>query len=306
MRFKEFVVEAPNPNATAQTTANNQQTSQPPAQSRFTLEVPRGNRGPEVMDMQKALIALGYPLPKFGADGIRGRETSAAVRKFQQDNQLKVDGIPGNDTISKLNTILASKPEIASTLTRSTASDVKPRAPNISPAGLPSSGIRNPNAALKEPEFLPKLDQVARRLGIERDVLLNVMRFESKLDPQAVNPMSRATGLIQFMPRTAGGLGTSVEELYNMSATDQLDYVEKYYKQNGVKPGATVGDLYILTFMPAAANKPDDFVLGNSRGGRVFNLDASRVYAQNRVFDQNGDGVFTKADVINTINQRFA
>lgn len=123
MRFKEFVVEAPNPNATQQPAPLT------PKPGAFTVDIPKGNRGVEVADLQKALIALGYPLPKFGVDGIRGRETSAAVRKFQQDNQLKVDGIPGPDTVAKLNTMLAAKPDVAAKLKKSTPTEVKAKGP---------------------------------------------------------------------------------------------------------------------------------------------------------------------------------
>jgi peptidoglycan hydrolase-like protein with peptidoglycan-binding domain/GH24 family phage-related lysozyme (muramidase) len=102
----------------------------PPAQSgksdgSFIISVPTGRRGPEVADIQKALIALGYPLPKHGVDGIRGSETVAAVKKFQTDNGLEVDGDPGPETVAKLNAVLKGKPEISSKLTKSTTADVK-------------------------------------------------------------------------------------------------------------------------------------------------------------------------------------
>jgi hypothetical protein len=38
---------------------------------------------------------------------------------------------------------------------------------------------------------------------------------------------SGAVGLIQFMPSTAKGLGTSTEALKKMSAVQQLDFVKK-------------------------------------------------------------------------------
>lgn len=100
--------------------------------SSFQIDVPTGNRGPEVADVQKALVALGYALPKHGVDGIRGPETRAAVKKFQQDNNLAVDGDPGPETVGKLNSILKSKPEVASKLTKSTAADVKAKAVDYS------------------------------------------------------------------------------------------------------------------------------------------------------------------------------
>jgi peptidoglycan hydrolase-like protein with peptidoglycan-binding domain len=252
-----------------------------------------------VKDMQTKLKDIGYGVGSTGIDGKFGPRTSAALSAFIKDYKLQ-----GKSNLFDADLAKALDDVVSGAIARVTTPT-----PVNNTAGAGKAlvgGVKNPNAALKEPEFIKKLQQVSDRLGVEKEVLLKVMKFESKLDPQAVNSMSKATGLIQFMPKTAAGLGTSVEELYNMTATDQLEFVEKYYKQNGVKPGATVGDLYILTFMPAAANKPDNFVLGNINGGRVFDLDAGKVYAQNKVFDQNGDGIFTKADVVNTINQKSA
>ena len=257
-----------------------------------------------VKAMQTKLKDIGYGLGSTGVDGKFGPRTSAALAAFIKDYNLQ-----GKSNLFDAGLAKALDDVISGAIQRvQKPTQVNTRtAPQQTSAGKTLvGGVKNPGAALKEPEFMKKLQQVAERLGVEQEVLLKVMKFESNLDPQAVNSMSKATGLIQFMPDTATGLGTSVEELYNMTATDQLNFVEKYYKRAGVKPGATVGDLYMLTFMPAAANKPDDFVIGNRNGGRVFNLDAGKVYAQNKGFDKDNDGIFTKADIINTVNQRFA
>jgi len=42
-----------------------------------------------VTSFQKALVALGYPLPRFGQDGKFGPETQQALKKFQVDRQLE-------------------------------------------------------------------------------------------------------------------------------------------------------------------------------------------------------------------------
>lgn len=278
----------------------------------FTVPVPQGRSGTAVRDVQQALEQFGYTVGPPGLDGIRGPYTTAAVKKFQADHPpLEVDGDPGPETVAVLNQLLKNQPKIAARLTASKPEDVKslPAAGStsgankeIDPTKLTPGGFEN--SALQEPTFMPKVKQVANNLSINPSVLLSVMRFESKLNPQAVNPYSNAVGLIQFMPTTAQGLGTSSQEIYAMTATEQLDYVEKYYKMNGVKPGATVGDLYLLTFMPAALNKRDNFVLGDKKGGEVFGLSKAKIYAQNSVFDKRGKGYFTVGDVKRTINSR--
>ena len=61
-----------------------------------------GSSGKEVMLLQHALIGLDYRLPKYGADGSFGGETSRAVKAFQADMGLTVDGIVGRHTIRYL------------------------------------------------------------------------------------------------------------------------------------------------------------------------------------------------------------
>jgi peptidoglycan hydrolase-like protein with peptidoglycan-binding domain len=87
------------------------------------INIPNGRIGPEVADIQKVLLALGYKLPKHGVDGVRGPETSGVVKQFQQDNGLQVDGDPGPETVGALNKLIASK---GITFTKSTQADVKP------------------------------------------------------------------------------------------------------------------------------------------------------------------------------------
>jgi Putative peptidoglycan binding domain/Phage tail lysozyme len=91
----------------------------------FHIDVPKGRRGTEVRDVQQALLALGYSLPRHGADGIRGPETVSAIKAFQTDNKITVDGDPGPETVDKLNDILKTKPEITGKLVKSLPTDVK-------------------------------------------------------------------------------------------------------------------------------------------------------------------------------------
>lgn len=59
-----------------------------------------GNRGSNVKALQQKLISLGYNTK--GTDGIFGYNTEQAVRKFQKDHHLVVDGIVGPSTIKAL------------------------------------------------------------------------------------------------------------------------------------------------------------------------------------------------------------
>jgi hypothetical protein len=56
------------------------------------FQMRRGSKGAAVKDLQTGLIRLGYDLGRYGADGDFGQATEAAVKKFQADNRLPVDG----------------------------------------------------------------------------------------------------------------------------------------------------------------------------------------------------------------------
>jgi N-acetyl-anhydromuramyl-L-alanine amidase AmpD len=62
----------------------------------------KGSKGTAVTNLQKRLVALGYKLPRYGADGVFGSETDTAVRAFQRDKKLAVDGIVGANTAHAL------------------------------------------------------------------------------------------------------------------------------------------------------------------------------------------------------------
>lgn len=65
-----------------------------------TLE--RGAVGDAVMRAQERLIAHGYRLPLYGADGDYGAETEAAVRAFQAASGIMVNGVIDNATWAAL------------------------------------------------------------------------------------------------------------------------------------------------------------------------------------------------------------
>ena len=117
------------------------------------------------------------------------------------------------------------------------------------------------------------------------------MNSESGIKSDAVNKQSNATGLIQFMPKTAQGMGTSVERLKKMTPLEQLDYVEKFLKttkkQAGFSENAklSAGQLYALVFMPAKAKQ------------EVFTTKGEKAYNWNKGLDLNKDGKITMTEL---------
>ena len=55
-------------------------------------DLKKGCEGDDVRALQAALLAQGYSLPKYGADGDFGSETAAAVKAWQKDHGLKQTG----------------------------------------------------------------------------------------------------------------------------------------------------------------------------------------------------------------------
>lgn len=65
---------------------------------------PNGYDSGYVKNVQARLVSLGYSVGASGADGILGADTYSAVKAYQKDHGLAVDGIPGPDTIGSLQT----------------------------------------------------------------------------------------------------------------------------------------------------------------------------------------------------------
>jgi len=73
--------------------------------------ITRGSHGDSVEEFQKILKDLGYDLGEFGpkgdgVDGKFGRMTKEAIKSFQKDHGLKVDGIIGINTATALSTYM--------------------------------------------------------------------------------------------------------------------------------------------------------------------------------------------------------
>ena len=125
-------------------------------------------------------------------------------------------------------------------------------------------------------EFALKVADICNQLNIKPNWLMFVMWFESKLNPQAINPISGATGLIQFMPSTARSLGTTTDVLKRMNNVQQLDYVLAYLRPYKGRMKRWI-DVYLAVFYPKAMGKPD------------FVITPDIIAKQNKVFDLNKD-----------------
>lgn len=62
----------------------------------------RNARHAAVRPVQNRLIALGYDVGKYGADGHYGSATASAAKAFQRDRGIEADGKCGKDTFNEL------------------------------------------------------------------------------------------------------------------------------------------------------------------------------------------------------------
>ena len=150
--------------------------------------------------------------------------------------------------------------------------------------------------------FKDSVSSTAKRLGIKESDLYAVMGFETggTFDPAQKNKAgSGATGLIQFMPETAKGLGTTTDELAKMTRTEQMKYVEKYLSNKGIE-GKGLSDLYMSILFPAAVGKSDDYVLFGKGAMPDYRGIA---YDRNKGLDLNNDGSITKAEASSKVIQ---
>jgi peptidoglycan hydrolase-like protein with peptidoglycan-binding domain len=195
-----------------------------------TIMVPRGTRGPAVADLQKALVALGYELPKHGVDGFRGPETSAAIKKFQKDNALTQTSSPDKAMIDLINKKLKDS---NLKITRSTEADVKPGQNLQQPSSTSKTrtstktGIRTgTNNNYVDPK---QVAEYLKTKGLDRNHTLGILaniQGESGFNSAAYNANdsgARAIGFFQHRAQRADDL----EDYYPDWRTNwqgQIDY----------------------------------------------------------------------------------
>ena len=138
-----------------------------------------------------------------------------------------------------------------------------------------------------------KVRKIAKNLGIKTKWLYKIFYIECRGNIKATNPNTYATGLIGFLPQTAIKLGTTTEQLQQMTVSEQLDYVEKYFRL--VTKGKKLrkpADVYLAIFSPANLGQHDTTLVG-----RKCKKHQSKVYKYNKALDMNNDSVITIRDI---------
>lgn len=206
-----------------------------------------------VQETLNRTIKIPYALLKV--DGIAGAATCLAIDKFQKtvlgfqnpDGRIDVPGKTWNGLKQYLiDTPLEQSSIYAIFKTKDLESKKLVTSKKIA-WGAKVSGA-----------FKTKVIEICEFLDLAPDYLMSCMAFETgeSFSPSIKNAAgSGATGLIQFMPTTAKGLGTTTEKLAKMSAMEQLDYVKKYFAPHRYKL-KKLEDVYMAILYPAALANP--------------------------------------------------
>lgn len=165
----------------------------------------------------------------------------------------------------------------------------------LSPTGFDYNqvaGLRNnPNVTSA---FLSEVEAMATRLGARPEHILAAMSFETggTFSPSIRNSIG-ATGLIQFIPSTARGLGTTTDALRQMSSVEQLQYVEKYFEPFKGNLD-TLEKVYTAILSGSPKANPND----------VLFRQGTRAYEQNPL-DWNKDGLITAQEATTPVTARM-
>lgn len=250
-------------------------------------------------DLQHQLLALGFY--KNVVDGIYGNATVAAVKELQETlseyglYNFTIDGKFGSITHHGLKTY------VATIVTQNTNTD------HVTETDKEIDYSKIIYSSVLSDQFIKSVWWIADQLrhpmvstlSLTND-LIGCMAWESAetFSPSIKNAAgSGATGLIQFMPATARGMGTTVEKLAAMSQIEQLSYVYKYFLPQKGKL-RNLGDVYMTILWPAGVGKDDSYVLW-ARSKKPT------TYRQNIGLDVNKDGVITRAECVAKVTERY-
>lgn len=118
--------------------------------------------------------------------------------------------------------------------------------------------------------FFKKIARVSKNLAIDPVWLLHVIFNESRFDPRKNDRITKGAGLLGFLPKVLSnfvnketGKNYTVNDVLQMSNTEQLDLIESFYKswfdKMKLERPITAGDFAAITFYPDVIRKDWDW-----------------------------------------------
>lgn len=270
-----------------------------------------------------------HSLPATGKADPPTKQKIEQAHKGEATPQKKPAAPPpvaGNPKVKVVDS-LPETPALCSTLAKQKkkkppANAVAPTTPNVlKPARKASCALceKHEDCLDNDYNFLLAVAEMSARLDGDATGFMGIMHFETghSYSSSIKNKGSGATGLIQFMPSTAKGLGTTTETLGKMCRIEQLGYAEKYFKgQKRSYPKAdykTVRDVVLAVFEPIGLD-PDHDILGvsasvckgpffdDAESGRVEVSDGMIAYFKAHKKDAKGKNVIKQDGAIIGVN----
>lgn len=170
-------------------------------------------------------------------------------------------------------------------------------------ASAASNDTKHSNTGSKlDDGFFIKLNEMCGRLNINPKDMLAIMQLESGLNPHVISYQKNgkphlARGLNQIIDLKAVGWNGTRDEYARLSASEQLPYVENYFKQYSKAGLNSAALLYVANFWPAALKNPA--VRAGDLSAVIITKDRyPREYNYNQGLDADKDGKITYGDFV--------
>lgn len=177
----------------------------------------KGDKGSDVALMQTMLIYCGYSCGKSGADGDFGLNTDVALRAFQKDNNLTIDGKYGNASKAALTAKYQQKQNQVAKV----EAVAKQKKTDILELQKAINKDLKPNPRLAEDGSLgSKTERQIKKIVLKKP---------------AVGSFKVYPNIIKFVQKR---VGASVDGVYG---NESVKKVKEYQKKNGLKVDGIVG-----------------------------------------------------------------
>jgi len=188
-----------------------------------------------VKDIQQALNIAGIEVggKPLVVDGIKGRNTLAAIKAFQKREGLKVDGIVGKNTKAALYRVMP-KPEIKEEELQPSIYD-KPAqvGPDQMQVGFSKDDADALSTDLRYQEYLRREEDKEQRNTIETSKLITEAKDDSGITRPRARPESTEETVEVVDASVFGGLGYALGEL----GLGTSEY--RFFANNIINPGGT-------------------------------------------------------------------
>ncbi len=213
-------------------------------------------------ELQTWLNDNGYDSGKV--DGIYGPETTQAVRNFQSDAGIKVDGDAGRETITMIVKIDTGVEPLPTKIQRGVDPDIKKRAKT---------------SAWKATDVVNLLGHYAQKYRLNKDFVMSIAQKESNMDPIAVgdkNLEHKAYGIMQVRKPAMD----EVNSIYGTDYTedDLMEFNPQAIAEVGVGYLAAARDKYgAKTFFDVAATYNGGPAGPRNQRARTYAMDVLQI-----------------------------